>query len=245
MVGTQSQRAMIVAPIPKSSQGTGMCGKFTQMASWQKVHAFSQPFAIAEGDEECIATPMRFAGILRLDARGQREITPMRWGFAGKDDATPSRPKHMHARAETIDVRPTFAHAFNAGRGILFVRTFNEGEELPNGRTKQWVITPNDGGPLAIAVICETWTSGAERLETFIQVTVPANALISRITDRMPAILPSDTWSTWLGETDKSPAEIKATLQTYDDAGAWRMQPQAPPSPAGKSGNPPSQQELF
>ena len=222
-----------------------MCGKFTQMASWQKVHAFSQPFAITQGGEEVVATPMRTAAILRLGPDGGREVMPMRWGFAGKDDATPSRPKHMHARAETIDQRPTFAHAFAEGRGILFVRTFNEGEELPNGRTKQWVITPNDGRPIAIAVICEAWINGAERLETFIQVTVPANALIARITDRMPAILPQEHWSTWLGETDASPAAIKAVLETYDDAGTWTMQPQATAQRAARASKPPSQQELF
>ena len=49
----------------------------------------------------------------------------------------------MHVRSEIVDTRRTFAHAFR--RGILMVHTFNEGEELPNGKTKQWVVTPNDG----------------------------------------------------------------------------------------------------
>jgi putative SOS response-associated peptidase YedK len=48
---------------------------------------------------------------------------------------------------------------------------------------------PNEGKPIAIAVICEKWTNGEENLDTFIQVTTPANLLISKITDRMPAIL--------------------------------------------------------
>jgi hypothetical protein len=155
-----------------------MCGKFTQMASWQEVHAFSRPIvAGASPDEVIVATPMRFAKIMRLNASGERELVSMRWGFAGKDDATPSRPKHMHARGETIDKKPTFSHAFAHGRGILLVHTFNEGEELANGKTKQWVITPKDGQPIAIAVICEEWTNGEEKLLTFIQVTTPANAL--------------------------------------------------------------------
>ncbi|MFA5955081.1 hypothetical protein [Hyphomicrobium sp.] len=47
----------------------------------------------------------------------------------------------MHVRSETIDRRPTFDNAFAHGRVILVVHTFNEGEELPNGKTKQWVIT--------------------------------------------------------------------------------------------------------
>ena len=229
-----------------------MCGKFTQYASWSEVHAFSQPLVVK--DEVVVSTPMRFANIMRLrteergaargeshsPAQGQREMVPMRWGFAAKNHATPSRPKHMHARSETIDKLPTFKTSFEHQRGILMVHTFNEGEELPNGKTKQWVITPNDGKPIAIAVIYEEWTNGPEKLLTFIQVTTPANQLISRITDRMPAILQPADWSLWLGERDAPLGEVKAVLRTYEDAGSWTMTEQAP-----SKKNAPHQPSLF
>ena len=67
---------------------------------------------------------------MRLSAAVGRDFAPMRWGFAGHDDPNPSRPKHVHVRAETIDQRRTFAHAFATSRGILMVHTFNDGEEL-------------------------------------------------------------------------------------------------------------------
>lgn len=221
-----------------------MCGKFTQMSSWQEVHAFSQPLIVKKPDDQVVvATPMRFANIMRLDARGERELVSMRWGFAGKDDRAPTRPRHMHARSETIDTLPTFSQAFAHARGILMVETFNEGEELPNGKTKQWVITPNDREPIAIAVICEKWTNGTERLETFVQVTTPANALITPITDRMPAILPRESWAAWLGETDAGPADIKALLRTYDDNDSWSMAEQAPSGRRSKPGG--GQPTLF
>lgn len=141
---------------------------------------------------------MRFANIIRLNEAGEREVVPMRWGFAAKADKNPSRPKHMHARSETID-------------------------RLPNGKTKQWVITPNDGKPIAIAVICEKWTNGDETLDTFIQVTTPANALISKTTDRMPAILQPEDWEVWLGEREGGPADVKMVLRTFEDGGNWTM----------------------
>jgi putative SOS response-associated peptidase YedK len=147
----------------------------------------------------------------------------------------PTRPKHMHARAETIDKLPTFKDSFAQRRGILMVHTFNEGEELPNGKTKQWVITPQDGLPIAIAVIWEQWQNGAEVLDTFIQVTVPANKLIAPITDRMPAILPRETWPVWLGEVDAPLADVKALLQTFEDGGNWTMAPQEMPRRAAKT----------
>lgn len=229
---------------------TRMCGKFTQLATWSEVHAFSQPLLMPAGpraDEIVVSTPMRHAHIMRLNADGQRVMMSMRWGFAGKGDPDPRRPRHMHARAETLDRLPTFKRAFASGRGILMVHTFNEGEELPNGKTKQWVITPNDNQPIAIAVICEEWVNGSERMDTFVQVTVPANALISRITDRMPAILPRQAWPIWLGEIAAPLPEVKSVLRTYEDDSNWTMteQPTArrPARPRRPGGNP--QQDLF
>jgi putative SOS response-associated peptidase YedK len=77
-------------------------------------------------------------------------------------------------------------------------------------------------------VICEEWQNGPETLNTFVQVTTPANTLISRITDRMPAILPREAWPMWIGETDASLADVKAVLQTFEDGGNWTMTEQAP-----------------
>lgn len=223
-----------------------MCGKFTQRYSWQDVHAFSQPIVAADDPSEIVvATPMCLAKIIRLNADGERELVSMRWGFAGKDEINPARPKHMHARAETIERLPTFAQSFAQARGILMVRTFNEGEELPNGKTKQWVITPSDGQPIAIAVICEQWQNGAQTLDTFVMATVPPNALISRITDRMPAILSRETWSAWLGETQASTAEAKGLLQTYEDGGSWEMTEQPSSRPPPKPRKPKPQLDLF
>jgi hypothetical protein len=62
----------------------------------------------------------------------------------------------------------------------------------------------------------------------FIQVTTPANALISRITDRMPAILQPWDWATWWGERDTFLADVKAVLRTFEDNGGWTMTARSP-----------------
>ena len=87
-------------------------------------------------------------------------------------------------------------------RGILMVHTFSQGKELPNGKTKQWVIGPQDGQPVAIVVIWEEWHNGPEALLLSCRSRRLANTLIAPITDRMPAILLREAWATWLGETD-------------------------------------------
>lgn len=211
-----------------------MCGKFTQMASWGQIaswklgetpsEAAAREGTGGEDDASIVATPMRNAAILRLGANGEREMAIMRWGFS-KAGATAPRPDYMHARAETIDTRPTFRDSFAHRRGICFVRTFNEGEEVGT-KTIQWTITPKDARPIAIAVIYEEWVNGDQRLLTFVQVTTPANALIGKITDRMPAILKPEHHALWLGETAAPLDEVKAILQPYDDAGTWDFAPE-------------------
>ncbi len=220
-----------------------MCGKFTQMATWKEVVAFSQPLvAIPEGGDVTVSTPMRLAQVMRLGEDSKPEIVPMRWGFS-KPGNTSFKPDHMHARGETIDTRQKFRESFAERRGIVIVETFNEGEALPSGKTKQWVIRPNDRKPIAIAVIWEDWQGDDGAIPCFIQVTVPANALIARITDRMPAILRQEDWSTWLGETDAPLGDVKALLRTFDDDGNWTLTEQASSKSAKPKTKP--QMDLF
>lgn len=221
-----------------------MCGKFTQMATWEEVVAFSQPLVARPADQPVtVSTPMRLAKVMRLGEDGRRELVSMRWGFS-KPENPSFKPDHMHARAETIDKRPAFAEAFSERRGIVLVETFNEGEQLASGKTKQWVIRQKDRKPIAIAVIWEEWVGDAGSEPTFVMVTVPPNELIGRITDRMPAILHQQDWPAWLGEDDASLADVKALLKTFDDDGAWEMMEQAP-SKSPKPAKSKSQGDLF
>lgn len=221
-----------------------MCGKFTQMASWAEVIAFSRPLtAIPDDAPVTVSTPMRLAKVIRLGEDSAREFIPMRWGFS-KPENPSFKPDHMHARAETIDTRPTFAESFAERRGLVVVSSFNEGEEQPGGKTKQWVIRPKDRKPIAIAVIWEEWAGDQGSEPTFVMVTTPPNPLIARVTDRMPAVLRQDDWPVWLGETDASLTDVKALLKTFDDEGAWEMSEQASlKSP--KSAKPKPQLDLF
>lgn len=220
-----------------------MCGKFTQVEWWTDIEGFSQPLdEIPDDAPVSFVTPMRVAKMIRLGEDGQPEIVAGRWGFS-KPENVSFKPDHMHARAETIDTRPTFAESFVERRGIVLVQSFNEGEQLSSGKTQQWVIRPKDRKPIAIAVIWEEWVGDAGSEPTFVMVTVPPNALIGRVTDRMPAILQQADWPVWLGETDASLAEAKTLLRTFDDGGNWEMAEQVPSTKAKRKA--PPQGNLF
>ncbi|HEY5337040.1 MAG TPA: SOS response-associated peptidase family protein, partial [Rhizomicrobium sp.] len=130
--------------------------------------------------------------------------------------------------------------AFFNRRGLVVVSTFNEGEELTPAKTAQYIIAPNDGKAIAIAVIWERWSRGPGELQSFAMVTTQANTLIGRITDRMPAVLPPEHWAKWLGEEPATVDELKALLVPFE--GDWTMEPAKKPAPPPK---PSAQATLF
>lgn len=218
-----------------------MCGKFVQMKDWEAMVELAElVLSTSHGLSETI-TPMRVASVIRLNADGKREIARMRWGFVPANAADQNiGTQFIHARAETIEEKPTYRDAFFNRRGLVIVRTFNEGKEITPTKTEQHVITPRDGKPLAIAVIWEQWRKLP--LESFAMVTTAANALIGTITDRMPAVIAPEHWGRWLGEEPASVDELKAILKPFE--GDWDMEAAArAKSPAPKK--PSAQQELF
>jgi putative SOS response-associated peptidase YedK len=214
-----------------------MCGKFTQILTWSEMVELSDLLlAMQSGSVETV-TPMRFATVIVCDDDGRRRAVRMRWGLLGKD----SKPI-IHARAETIDLKPTFRDAFAKRRGIVVVTTFNEGREVTPTKTEQHVLTPQDGAPIGIAVVWEPPShSRPEPLSgspfSFAMVTVPPNPLIATITDRMPALIDAADWPLWLGETPAPIEKVKALLKP-SDRGLDMARAGKPPSQKKDDGQP-------
>jgi len=159
-----------------------MCGKFTAMASWSEVVAFSQPLTAdrdygGEKDREVTFRVMGPVPLLIWDKeQSERRVIAARWGFPHPDDWR--RPQPIHARAETIDTVRAFADAFagrSGGRGLVLVKTFNEAPDSG----EQHVFEP-DAHASAIALVWRRFHVGAAApLIAAVMVTVPANEVIA------------------------------------------------------------------
>jgi len=220
-----------------------MCGKFTSMASWAEVVAFSQPLIARTGegsnDRRVVFRPMSDLPVIVFDRETQsRKIVWMRWGFPHPKN--PKIPQPIHARAESIAETKAFRGAFLDGqRGIVIMCTFNECREVTPSKTEQWTIDPGDSKPRGFAFVWrrfepEGWPAP---LLACVMVTVPANRLIrdaimQDVDDpRMPATLEDADWSTWLGEIPVTPDEAKTVLRTMEGVN-WTIAPEPkPPKP--------------
>jgi len=160
---------------------------------------------------------------------GRRKVVPMRWGFPRRGNWR--SPDPIHARSETIDSKPTFATAFkNAQRGIVLVKTFNEGKQIAPTVTEQHTIMLGDEPASAIAMLYDRFEIAElpAPLLACVMVTVPANELIRTLStehaesDRMPAFLAKDDWATWLGESNATSEEAKPCLRTVEGI-KWTM----------------------
>ena len=86
-------------------------------------------------------------------------------------------------------------------------------EWQPGEKKQPYRITMKDGEPFAMAGLWERWDKGEEPLESFTIIVTAGNSLMKPIHDRMPVILPPETWDHWLTAADA--AIPMALLQSY------------------------------
>ena len=127
----------------------------------------------------------------------------MKFGFESP------RGRHLMARGETVAALPTFKEGFRARRCLILAHGFYDSEDM--GRWKQpWHLHLKDDELMAFAGLWEA-RRGAEN---FTIISSPANAVVSRVIDRMPVILPQPLWRPWL-DSGARPADLQAMLRPF------------------------------
>jgi putative SOS response-associated peptidase YedK len=97
--------------------------------------------------------------------------------------------------AETVDTKPVFREAFQRRRCIVPWKKLGPKEKQP------YAIALADRSLMALAGLWETWRSPSkETIRSFTIITTMPNSLCGELHNRMPVILPPDTWPRWLGE---------------------------------------------
>jgi len=138
---------------------------------------------------------------------GKNKLDFFTWGLVPHWAKDPKIGYRMiNARSETLSEKSSFRNPYKRRRCIILADGFYEWHKQPDQQVKiPTYIRLKDGKPFSFAGLWETWNSpdGSQILSTTIITTKP-NKLLETIHNRMPVILPEDSYDTWLksGEVD-------------------------------------------
>lgn len=178
-----------------------MCGRF---ALTVPLEVLAQMFDLPPEQRPNIEphwniAPTQSAWVVVQAADGRR-LCRMRWGFAG-----PNNAPLINARSETAASKPSFRAAFAAQRCLVPADSFYEWQSLGDGRKQPWRIGlrpqpgQQGGQPFAMAGLWEAATGkDGQPLQRFTILTVPANAYLAPLHERMPVILAAQDYARWL-----------------------------------------------
>ncbi|MEZ5168002.1 MAG: SOS response-associated peptidase [Acidimicrobiales bacterium] len=139
---------------------------------------------------------------------GVRRLDRFHWGlvpFWAKDPKIGSRM--INARAETITEKNAFKRSFAGRRCIIPADGFYEWQKVEGQKQKQPMYMQRvDGEPFAFAGLWEVWKDrnhlddAGEPLELLscTIITGAPNEVVAEVHDRMPVMLPPETWDRWL-----------------------------------------------
>jgi putative SOS response-associated peptidase YedK len=154
---------------------------------------------------------------------GHRQLGAFKWGLVPSWARDPKIGNRMiNLRAETVSEGAAFRRTLARRRCILPADGFYEWKDMGKGRRKQpFFIRSRSGDPLALAGLWEVWKprdeQDAEWLRTCTIITTEPNALLAPIHDRMPVVLPPETWDTWLDESNQDVDALAALLVPAPD----------------------------
>jgi putative SOS response-associated peptidase YedK len=191
-----------------------MCGRFSQQRPASELAEIfaAEPLVDDQGPRFNVAPTDVALVVVQRDDR--RAITTFRWGLIPHwAEAARVGSRMFNARAETLTSSPAFRDALRRKRCLVPVDGFYEWRRI-GARRQPFLITRDDGRPLALAGLWSGWrdTAADRVIRTFTIVTAGPNAQVAELHDRMPVIVPEDAWSTWLEPGLDDLAELQGLL---------------------------------
>jgi putative SOS response-associated peptidase YedK len=202
---------------PRLIYTVGMCGRYALYGPVSRLREqFEVDFDEIDFRPHYNLAPMQHAPVIREVDRGERHVALLRWGLLPSWAKGPTIAARLfNARAETAATKPSFRAAFKARRCLIPADGFYEWAPAATGGKQPHFIRLASGAPMALAGLWEHWTAPAgEEVSTFTILTIDANERLAPIHDRMPVILPPETWSLWLNPA-RTPAQVAPLLRPY------------------------------
>jgi putative SOS response-associated peptidase YedK len=175
-----------------------MCGRYASFSSHREIASQFNVETVDVTDERPRYNVAPTDNVKVIVQREQRSLEERRWGLVPHWEKNPADGAiRINARVETVAELPAFRDAFARRRCIVPADGFYEWKRSPDGRKQAYFIRRADGGMFAFAGLRATW-GGPDPLRTCAIITTEPNKSMARLHNRMPAILPPDSWDGWL-----------------------------------------------
>ena len=191
-----------------------MCGRYALYAETEEliaVFAVQRDAATPHLEQRYNVAPTQDVPIVVAE-HGARRLRLVRWGLVPSQWSTPDerRAPLINARAESVASRPVFRHAYARSRCLIPASGFFEWRRA-DGVRQPYFVTIDSDGPLAFAGLHDVWQRDDQPpIPSCTIITVPPNALVAGLHDRMPALLTGEDWEPWLDSA--APREALRTL---------------------------------
>jgi putative SOS response-associated peptidase YedK len=190
-----------------------MCGRYTlSTPAGRLAEEFQLDSTLEITPSYNVAPTQQVAAV--LEDEGGRHLKMLRWGLVPSWAEDPDIGARMiNARSETAPEKPSFRSAFRRRRCLIAADGFYEWKR-ENGGKQPYYFRMQDGRPFAFAGLWESWDKGDGTLRTCAILTTRANSVLEDIHERMPVILPSDSYNAWL-DPDADREELGELMIPY------------------------------
>ncbi len=150
-----------------------------------------------------------------LEEGGRRVARWHHWGLIpswAKDKAIGY--KTINARGESVASKPAFRAALRQRRCLVPATGFYEWK-VEDGGKQPYLIRLRSGALFAFAGLWESWNGSEGEVRSFTIITAEPNALMARIYERMPAIIPRAQYARWLDPALRDPVQAQAMIASY------------------------------
>lgn len=190
-----------------------MCGRFVSSIPADELKKIFDLVETPQLEPRYNVAPTQLTAVVRNQGERNR-LDLLKWGLVPGWSKDLSFGSHLiNARSETVAEKPAFRHAIKYRRCIIPASGFYEWSH--SGSLKQpYYIRMADHSPMCLAGLWEMWKApDGNELETFTILTTAANGAVAPIHDRMPVILPPDTFPLWLSHNMHDPQLLQPFYQ--------------------------------
>ena len=183
-----------------------MCGRYAREVSDEElVEIFKILREKQQSEINYDVKPGTPVSSIRLDGQGQRELVGLPWMWI--------HPKYRHFNAKGENVRryPAYRESFASRRCLVPATGYYEWMKVSPKVKQRYYIERNDGKLMAFAGL---YSEDSTMMAT---ITVPPNAEVTKIHDRLPVFIEEKDWERYLDPEPLTDEEKHRMIATPPD----------------------------